>query len=312
MAAGTLGVLAWANDAYGDVIARTMGMTTFALFRLFSSLETADEDESLFGGSILGNRPLLVATGLSVLTIILATELGFLQRLLGTASPDGRPVGRVHRRAAVAHRRRRSAQAPQGSDRRRAGRGAGGPGRRRGVVRHRQKGSDPWQEEGQEGKKAEAAVEARRPKPRRPSPSPAGEDEAPRTYEREMRRLHGELVAMQEWVKATGAKVCIVFEGRDTAGKGGTIKRITERVSPRVFKVVALSAPTERERSQMYVQRYLSHFPAAGEVVIFDRSWYNRAGVEPVMGFCTPEVSRRSSWSRCRPSRRRWSTPGSS
>ena len=108
-------------------------------------------------------------------------------------------------------------------------------------------------------------------------------------YEGEMRRLHGELVAMQEWVKATGAKICIAFEGRDTAGKGGTIKRITERVSPRVFKVVALSAPTERERSQMYVQRYLPHFPAAGEVVIFDRSWYNRAGVERVMGFCTPE-----------------------
>jgi len=114
-----------------------------------------------------------------------------------------------------------------------------------------------------------------------------------RDYEREMRRLHGELVAMQEWVKATGAKVCIVFEGRDTAGKGGTIKRITERVSPRVFKVIALSAPTEREKSQMYVQRYLPHFPAGGEVVIFDRSWYNRAGVEPVMGFCTPEQSAR-------------------
>ena len=108
-------------------------------------------------------------------------------------------------------------------------------------------------------------------------------------YEREMRRLHGELVAMQEWVKASGAKICVVFEGRDTAGKGGTIKRITERVSPRVFKVVALSAPTEREKSQMYVQRYLPHLPAAGEVVIFDRSWYNRAGVERVMGFCTPQ-----------------------
>jgi polyphosphate kinase 2 len=108
-----------------------------------------------------------------------------------------------------------------------------------------------------------------------------------------MRRLHGELVAMQEWVKATGAKIVIVFEGRDTAGKGGTIKRITERVSPRVFKVVALSAPTERERSQMYIQRYLAHLPAAGEVVIFDRSWYNRAGVERVMGFCTPEQTER-------------------
>ena len=114
-----------------------------------------------------------------------------------------------------------------------------------------------------------------------------------REYEREMRVLHGELVAMQEWVKETGAKICIVFEGRDTAGKGGTIKRITERVSPRVFRVVALPAPTEREKSQMYIQRYIGHFPAAGEVVIFDRSWYNRAGVEPVMGFCTPAETER-------------------
>src|SRR5205809_5454760 len=112
-------------------------------------------------------------------------------------------------------------------------------------------------------------------------------------YEQEMRVLHGELVAMQEWVKATGAKICIVCEGRDTAGKGGTIKRITERVSPRVFRVVALPAPTEREKSQMYVQRYVQHFPAAGEVVIFDRSWYNRAGVERVMGFCKPEETER-------------------
>ena len=112
-------------------------------------------------------------------------------------------------------------------------------------------------------------------------------------YEREMRVLHGELVAMQEWVKASGAKICIAFEGRDTAGKGGTIKRITERVSPRVFRIVALPTPTPREKSQMYIQRYLPHFPAAGEVVIFDRSWYNRAGVEPVMGFCTPEETGR-------------------
>jgi polyphosphate kinase len=112
-------------------------------------------------------------------------------------------------------------------------------------------------------------------------------------YERQMRVLHGELVAMQEWVKESGAKICVVFEGRDTAGKGGTIKRITERVSPRVFRVVALPTPTEREKSQMYVERYVQHFPAAGEAVIFDRSWYNRAGVEPVMGFCTPEVTER-------------------
>jgi polyphosphate kinase 2 len=112
-------------------------------------------------------------------------------------------------------------------------------------------------------------------------------------YEKELRRLHGELVALQDWVKETGAKVIIVFEGRDTAGKGGTIKAITERVSPRVFRVVALAAPTEREKSQMYLQRYMEHFPAAGEVVIFDRSWYNRAGVERVMGFCTPEQTDR-------------------
>ena len=122
---------------------------------------------------------------------------------------------------------------------------------------------------------------------------PAPEKMKRKEYEREMRVLHGELVAMQEWVKASGARVCVVFEGRDTAGKGGTIKRITERVSPRVFRVVALSAPTEREKSQMYIQRYLPHFPAAGEVVIFDRSWYNRAGVEPVMGFCTPQETGR-------------------
>jgi len=108
-------------------------------------------------------------------------------------------------------------------------------------------------------------------------------------YLSELEKLEAELVAMQEWVKATGAKVCIVFEGRDTAGKGGTIKAITGRVSPRVFRVIALPAPTEREKSQMYIQRYLPHFPAAGEVVIFDRSWYNRAGVERVIGFCTPK-----------------------
>jgi polyphosphate kinase len=113
-----------------------------------------------------------------------------------------------------------------------------------------------------------------------------------KVYQRELRRLHGELVAMQGWVKATGAKICIIFEGRDTAGKGGIIKAITERVSPRVFRVVALPAPTERERSQMYLQRYVPHLPAAGEVVIFDRSWYNRAGVERVMNFCSEEQAR--------------------
>jgi polyphosphate kinase 2 len=108
-------------------------------------------------------------------------------------------------------------------------------------------------------------------------------------YAREMKKLHVELVKLQEWVKLKGLKVCVVFEGRDGAGKGGTIKAITERTSPRVFRVIALQAPTEREKSQMYAQRYLPHLPAAGEVVIFDRSWYNRAGVERVMGFCTQE-----------------------
>ena len=111
-------------------------------------------------------------------------------------------------------------------------------------------------------------------------------------YDEELAKLHVELVKVQEWVKATGAKVCIVFEGRDGAGKGGTIKAITERVSPRVFRVIALPAPSDREKTQMYVQRYLPLLPAAGEVVIFDRSWYNRAGVERVMGFCTEEQAR--------------------
>jgi polyphosphate kinase 2 len=112
-------------------------------------------------------------------------------------------------------------------------------------------------------------------------------------YEKELARLHVELVKLQEWVVHKGLKVCIVFEGRDTAGKGGTIKAITERVSPRVFRVVALPAPSDREKTQMYVQRYLPHLPAAGEVVIWDRSWYNRAGVERVMGFCSEEQVRK-------------------
>jgi polyphosphate kinase len=111
-------------------------------------------------------------------------------------------------------------------------------------------------------------------------------------YDKELARLHGELVKLQQWVAHKGLKICVVFEGRDGAGKGGTIKAITERVSPRVFRVVALPAPTEREKSQMYVQRYLPYLPAAGEIVIFDRSWYNRAGVERVMGFCTEEQAR--------------------
>jgi polyphosphate kinase 2 len=112
-------------------------------------------------------------------------------------------------------------------------------------------------------------------------------------YEKELRRLQVELCKLQAWVKHKGLRVIVLFEGRDGAGKGGTIRAITERVSPRVFRIVALPAPSDREKSQMYMQRYMAHFPAAGEVVIFDRSWYNRAGVEYVMGFCTKEQHRR-------------------
>lgn len=119
-----------------------------------------------------------------------------------------------------------------------------------------------------------------------------------KAYEKELARLHVELVKVQEWAVHTGAKVCVLFEGRDGAGKGGAIKAITERVSPRIFRVVALPAPTEREKTQMYVQRYLPHLPA-GETILFDRSWYNRAGVERVMGLCTRNRQKASS----RPSR---------
>jgi polyphosphate kinase 2 len=127
----------------------------------------------------------------------------------------------------------------------------------------------------------------------------AGEKRGPesrlktKAYEKELRRLQAELCHLQEWVKATGQRIVVVFEGRDAAGKGGTIKAITERVSPRVFRLVALPAPSDREKSQMYLQRYLPHFPAAGEIVLFDRSWYNRAGVEYVLGFCTEEQHRK-------------------
>ncbi|MBO9516179.1 MAG: polyphosphate kinase 2 [Variovorax sp.] len=113
-----------------------------------------------------------------------------------------------------------------------------------------------------------------------------------KAYDKHLKELHIELVKLQEWVKHAGLKVCVIFEGRDGAGKGGTIKAITERVSPRVFRVVALPAPTERQKSQMYFQRYFSYLPAAGEVIIFDRSWYNRAGVERVMGFCTEQQAK--------------------
>ena len=124
--------------------------------------------------------------------------------------------------------------------------------------------------------------------------APESDSEAPaefkrKEYEKELRKLQSELCSLQDWVKATGERIIVIFEGRDAAGKGGTIRAMTERVSPRTFRLVALPAPSDREKSQMYVQRYLAHFPAAGEIVIYDRSWYNRAGVEHVMGFCTNE-----------------------
>ena len=128
-----------------------------------------------------------------------------------------------------------------------------------------------------------------------PAPEPGSREARKREaklYERRLKELHIELVKLQRWVVEKGLKVCVVFEGRDGAGKGGTIKALTERLSPRIFRVVALPAPSDREKSQMYFQRYMAHLPAAGEVVIFDRSWYNRAGVERVMGFCTEEQSK--------------------
>ena len=128
--------------------------------------------------------------------------------------------------------------------------------------------------------------------PKDPLPPP-GEKLKSRVYEQELAKLHVELVRLQQWVVHKGLKVCIIFEGRDGAGKGGVIKALTERVSPRVFRVVALPAPTEREKSQMYLQRYVRHLPSGGEIVIFDRSWYNRAGVERVMEFCSMETVKR-------------------
>jgi polyphosphate kinase 2 len=158
-----------------------------------------------------------------------------------------------------------------------------------GDKKHGKKGKEA--REAKKARKAEKAASAdesaKTLKAQAPGPLKA------KDYDREMKKLHIELVKLQQWVVHKGLKICIVFEGRDGAGKGGTIKALTERVSPRVFRVVALPAPTEREKSQMYIQRYIQHWPAAGEVVIFDRSWYNRAGVERVMGFCTEEQAKK-------------------
>lgn len=143
------------------------------------------------------------------------------------------------------------------------------------------------------GHKADrAAAEVASPAPETPEDGAAAPMKR-KAYEAQLKELHSELVKLQLWAKQTGAKVCVVFEGRDGAGKGGVIKAIMERVSPRIFRVIALPPPTEREKSQMFVQRYVPYFPAAGEIMIFDRSWYNRAGVERVMGFCTEEQAQK-------------------
>jgi polyphosphate kinase 2 len=152
------------------------------------------------------------------------------------------------------------------------------------------KGHKPNQTKGKNADNNHRRVD--NPVPETSAPEPSSKLSR-KVYETELAKLHVELVKLQEWVKQEGLKVIVVFEGRDGAGKGGTIKAITERVSPRVFRVVALPTPTEREKSQMYAQRYMAHFPAAGEIVIFDRSWYNRAGVERVMGFCTEDQAQR-------------------
>ncbi len=219
-----------------------------------------------------------------VIMLVLATQLPVLQSGLITRVVERPRVVGLHRAGAVAACRRRDQQvaAPPpvaaANHHQRAGGGDRRPGRGGGMSAKETNGA--------KAVKAVKAVKAAKAKVADPA---AGTRMKRKDYERELRRLHGELVAMQEWVKSTGAKVCIVFEGRDTAGKGGTIKAITERVSPRVFRVIALPAPNDRERSQMFIQRYIPHLPAAGEVVIFDRSWYNRAGIERVMGFATEE-----------------------
>ena len=297
----------------------TMTFVVMGLGTVFNALTNRRDPTSGLDAPIL--KALAIAL-VPIALLVLATELPGLQKGLLTTSLTGHAVGSLPRarpapaarrsRRASWLRRRRSLERPIGARpaacprapaaRSPRARTRERPSRR--PSRHRSsevremaktktkkqkaKGSSNGHAEtcsvgrGRAGRAASAAPRIRRAaKMKR------------KEYEAEMRRLHGELVALQEWVKATGAKVCIVFEGRDTAGKGGTIRRITERVSPRVFRVVALPAPTEREKSQMYIQRYIRHFPAAGEVVIFDRSWYNRAGVEPVMGFCTPEQTER-------------------
>ena len=260
-----------------------------------AAFEARSETETVFTVDTFNSSRMNLIAVAEIAGAFLITQADFLRRLLGTAQLTARQWG-----LALAGRRGAAHSAGKPA--------SGSPAERTPAEprRHRPPDSVSIQiiapnggrRDGQEAKATSRAGTATEVPTSTDGAWPDGEAGPPpkmkrKEYEQEMRLLHGELVAVQEWVKASGAKICIVFEGRDTAGKGGTIKRITERVSPRVFRVVALSAPTEREKSQMYIQRYVPHLPAAGEVVIFDRSWYNRAGVERVMGFCTPEETER-------------------
>jgi polyphosphate kinase 2 len=164
---------------------------------------------------------------------------------------------------------------------------------KKGGGKNDPKGADARGKSAAADVKSKKRVDASESKAKKAVAAAPAEELREKEYQRELKKLHAELVKLQEWVQLKGLKIAIVFEGRDGAGKGGTIKAITERVSPRVFRVVALPAPTEREKSQMYAQRYMRHMPSAGEITIFDRSWYNRAGVERVMGFCSEEAAKK-------------------
>ena len=298
MAVANLALIATGKNHYGSIkTGQSMGLVAFSLMLVVAAFEARNETGTAFGTDTFNSSRMN-------LTALAEVAGAFLDHASGlhAATARHRPADRqaVGTRAS---RRRRAPPRLGGRQMDRAPENPGPASGRRGwmIARYRTAGipritasiKGRHMAKKKHDKKRQAEVQAP------PAAARLEADAGPppkmkrKEYEREMRVLHGELVAMQEWVKTTGAKICIVFEGRDTAGKGGTIKRITERVSPRVFRVVALPAPTEREKSQMYIQRYLPHFPAAGEVVIFDRSWYNRAGVEPVMGFCTPEESER-------------------
>ena len=313
IAVANLALIAAGKNHYGSVkIGQSMGLVAFSLMLVVAAFEARSETATAFDADIFNSSKMNVIAAAEVAGAFLITQANFMNQLLGTAQltaaqwgfaflaavvlllgwEAGKWIARREDKPGARLRRPYNRDGRQNRDRPR------NPGSHNRAA---EVNGDPQQLEiASMAKKKKDKHEKQDAEARALSPAAGQEAEAGpppkmnrKEYEREMRLLHGELVALQEWVKASGAKICVVFEGRDTAGKGGTIKRITERVSPRVFRVVALPAPTEREKSQMYLQRYVPHLPAAGEVVIFDRSWYNRAGVERVMGFCTPEETDR-------------------